>query len=150
MRFVQGAFLGLSLALTAGCATPTASQNQSVSLRTVDVAGNPIDGVDCKLRNDKGAWEATSPTFVPVRRSAENLEIICRRDGMLDGLATAISRVPGGMLGRILFGGGIDALIDHGTGSGYNYPNNLVVEMGRNKTLDRREEDLANPANAAK
>jgi hypothetical protein len=46
------------------------------------------------------------------------------------------------MLGNVLIGGGIGALVDHSTGNGYSYPNELPVRMGESVTVDRREPPL--------
>lgn len=59
----------------------------------------------------------------------------------MDGMLRAISRAAGSMFGNILFGGGIGALIDHNKGAGYNYPDELPVQMGASVTVDRKDED---------
>ena len=42
------------------------------------------------------------------------------------------------MLGNIIFCGGIGAIIDHNKGTGYQYPDQLVVIMGKTVTLDKK------------
>ena len=95
----------------------------------------------CKLQNDKGSWEATSPAFVNVHRSSEDLTVECKKEGMKDGMLKAVSRAAGSMCGNIIFGGGIGALTDHNKGTGYNYPDQLPVEMGKSVLTDRRTQD---------
>ena len=120
-----------------GCATITAGEMQSVSLTTQTQDGKPVEKADCVLKNDRGEWTATTPAHVAVRRSAEDLTVTCRKEGAADGLLRAISRVAGGMLGNIIIGGGIGAIIDHTKGTGYDYPDTLPVKMGASVTVDK-------------
>ncbi|MBE0622471.1 MAG: hypothetical protein IH605_17920 [Burkholderiales bacterium] len=113
---------------------------QSVSLNTKTDDGQVVDKAKCSLKNDKGTWEMVSPGFVSVHRSAEDLMVECKKEGVSDGFLRAISRAAGGMFGNIILGGGIGAIIDHTKGTGYNYPDELPVKMGASTTVDRREE----------
>lgn len=131
----------LVAASVSGCASITGSELQQLSLTTKGADDKVVDGVKCKLQNDKGNWEASPPTFVTVRRSAEDLVVECRKDGESDGLLKAVSRAAGSMFGNIIFGGGIGALIDHNKGTGYNYPDQLPVEMGKSVVVDRKTQD---------
>ena len=131
----------VAAALSAGgCATLTSSENQQLALTTKSDDGKAIEGVKCSFRNDKGSWEGTSPGFITVHRSAQDLSVECKKDGMQDGILRAVSRAAGGMFGNIIFGGGIGALIDHTKGTGYNYPDALPVVMGQSVTVDRRDQ----------
>lgn len=121
---------------------------QQLSLTTKGEDAATVEGVKCKLQNDKGTWESTSPGFVNVRRSAEDLTVECKKEGQKDGLLKAISRAAGSMFGNIVFGGGIGAIIDHNNGKGYNYPDALPVEMGKSVITDRKAQDT--PAVASK
>lgn len=136
--------LGVSvcaLTLLSGCATITSTEGQQLALSTTGSDGKTLEGVKCKLSNDRGSWEAKSPAFVDVRRSAGDLNVVCKQDGQPDGLVKAISRAAGGMMGNIIFGGGIGAMIDHSKGTGYNYPDQISVEMGKSLVIDRAEQD---------
>ncbi len=44
-------------------------------------------------------------------------------------------------MGNIIYGGGIGAMIDHSKGTGYNYPDQISVEMGKSKVIGRSEQD---------
>lgn len=123
-----------------GCATITSSEMQSLTLNTKTADGKVIDKVNCTLKNDKGAWELVSPGTVAVQRSAEDLMVECKKEGVADGFLRAISRAAGSMFGNIIFGGGIGAIIDHNKGTGYDYPNDLPVKMGESVTVDKRQE----------
>lgn len=128
-----------ALILVSGCSTITQSETQRLSV-TATHEGTPLKDADCSLTNDKGTWTARAPGQVDVRKSGENLNVVCRKEGFVDGLLTAISRAAGSMFGNIIFGGGIGALIDHSKGTGYDYPNNLPVEMGRSVIVDKKQE----------
>lgn len=132
--------LSLSLlVLSTGCSTITQSEMQRVSV-TASHEGVPIKDAQCSLTNDKGAWSAAAPGQVDIRKSGENLNVICKKEGLVDGLLVAISRAAGSMWGNIVFGGGIGALIDHNKGTGYDYPDSLPVVMGKSVTVDKRQE----------
>ncbi len=122
-----------------GCSTITQSELQTLSLTTTH-EGKPVEA-DCKLTNDRGSWDARSPANVSVRKSGEDLEVTCKKDGLPTGLLKAISRAAGSMFGNIIFGGGIGALIDHNKGTGYDYPQRLPVKMGESVVVDKNVED---------
>lgn len=136
--------LFLSTLLFGGCATITSNEMQSVTLNTLTSKGDRVEQTRCTLKNDKGSWTTTAPGNVMVRRSAEDLNVECKKEGMSDGFLRAISRSAGGMWGNIILGGGIGAIIDHNKGTGYNYPNDLPVRMGESVTVDRRDEKNPN------
>lgn len=132
--------------LATGCSSITGSDMQSLSLTAVGTDGKPIDKAECVLDNDKGHWTATTPGFVMVRRSAEDLTVTCKKPEMSDGVLKAVSRAAGSMFGNIIFGGGVGALIDHSNGKGYNYPDLLPVQMGMSVIVDRRVQDAQTQA----
>jgi len=146
-RSYAAALAVVAFAILPGCATITSNEMQTVSLTAKGQDGNTVDQVSCVLKNDKGQWQATAPAQVAVRRSADDLTVLCKKDGQPDGLLRAISRAAAGMFGNIIFGGGIGAIIDHSKGTGYNYPDSLPVKLGENVTIDRRE---PSPAEAQK
>lgn len=135
----------LLAAFLCGCATITSSETQTVALSAKNGSGEALDAVECTLKNDKGEWKAIAPATVSIRRSAEDLDVVCKKTGMIDGMLKAISRAAGGMWGNIIFGGGIGAIIDHNKGTGYNYPDQLPVRMGESVVIDRKvqAEELA-------
>jgi len=75
-----------------------------------------------------------------ILRSSEDMDVECTKEGEPIGLAKLISRAHGGMFGNIIFGGGIGALIDHDKGTGYEYPNKVVVILGETVVIDRKAE----------
>jgi hypothetical protein len=123
-----------------GCATITTGDSQQVSLQAQAADGQPVEKAECTLQNDKGSWKAEAPAIVTIRRSAQDLTVQCKKEGLADGFLRAVSRVKAAMFGNVLVGGGIGAFVDHTTGSAYNYPDDLPVKMGQNVTIDRRDE----------
>lgn len=128
--------ISLALMTLAGCSTITQDSGQTLAL-TASYQGQPVEA-DCKLVNDKGQWTSKSPSNVNVRKSNEDLDVTCKKEGMPDGLLKAISRAAGSMWGNIVFGGGIGAIIDHNKGTGYDYPNQLPVKMGESVVIDKK------------
>ena len=140
---IRESILLAALAGLSGCATITGNEGQSLSVSALTADGKPVDKAECALENDKGRWTTATPNFVTVRRSAEDLTVVCKKPGMVDGILKAVSRAAGSMYGNIIFGGGIGALIDHNKGTGYNYPDQLPVKMGGTVVVDRQEQDTA-------
>ena len=75
-----------------------------------------------------------------VRRSNQDLDILCKDPKNPDAVARAISRVNGGMWGNIIIGGGIGAIIDHSKGTGYTYPTWVQLVFGKTLVFDRSAE----------
>ncbi len=134
---MKNLFLVIFLFAVSACASITGEAVQPVSLIVKDANSNNVDGAMCVLRNDKGSWEAKSPGFVNITRSADDLVVECKKSGYSDGQLKAISRARGNMWGNIIFGGGVGAIIDHSKGTGYAYPDVLPVTMGKSKVVDR-------------
>jgi uncharacterized protein YfiM (DUF2279 family) len=128
--------ISLSLGLS-NCASITGENYQPINLTAKDDKSNAVEGANCVLVNDKGSWEGKTPSFVNITRSAEDMSITCKKAGMQDGLVKAVSRARGSMWGNIVFGGGVGALIDHSKGTGYAYPDQIQIIMGKSRTLDR-------------
>lgn len=126
--------------LASGCASITSDKMQSLAVTTQTSDGKLIEKAKCSLKNDKGNWQVETPGTVAVHRSAEDIVVECKKEGAPDGIARGISRAAGGMWGNIVFGGGIGAVIDHTSGTGYNYPNDLPVKMGASVTVDQADE----------
>ena len=136
-RVLASAVLVAAFLVLPGCATITSGEMQTVSLTTQGKDGEVLEKADCVLKNERGEWKATSPAQVSIRRSADDLMVTCRKEGSPDGLLRAISRAAAGMIGNIIIGGGIGALIDHSKGTGYAYPDDLPVKMGASVTVDK-------------
>lgn len=144
MRNKKLFILALTAFLLHGCATMISESMQSVTLTVSNGQGDPVEGVECVLKNDRGSWEAESSSHIQIRRSAGDLLVECERAGMASGSLRAISRASGGMWANLLVAGGVGALVDERKGTGYNYPSDLPVVMGKSVVVDRRHEDERN------
>ena len=112
---------------------------QSITIRALDRGGKAVDGAACELVNSKGRWLVATPGSVVITRSNENMLITCRKDGHDEGIAALVSATKGEMFGNIILGGGIGAIIDHNSGSAYEYPQNVQVEMGSTRVISPPE-----------
>lgn len=116
--------------LTSGCASVTGSPNQSVSVQTREQSGGEVTGAACELTNNKGKWFITTPGSVMIHRSNDDMQVLCNKTGFEPGRAAVVSETKGSMFGNILLGGGIGAIVDHNTGSAYEYPTFIQILMG--------------------
>ncbi len=116
--------------LASGCASITGSPNQSVSVQTREQKGTEVTGAACELTNNKGKWFVTTPGSVMIHRSNDDMQVLCNKSGYEPGRAAVVSETKGSMFGNIILGGGIGAIIDHNTGSAYEYPAFIQVIMG--------------------
>jgi hypothetical protein len=82
-----------------------------------------------------------------VSRSNDDLIVTCRKDGYENGRAGVVSNTKGSMFGNILLGGGIGAIVDHNTGSAYEYPNFLQVVMVSFITIGKKTEQIKQSQN---
>lgn len=131
--------------LTVGCATVMNDTTQPVRVETQTAAGQTVNGADCRLTNDAGTITMKSGDTVPVRRSGQDLDIVCKHADHPDAQGRAISRANAGLAGNILIGGGIGAIIDHSKGTAYTYPSWLQLVFGRTLIFDRRAEKDGQP-----
>lgn len=102
-----------TLALTA-CATMSTGKTQEVS-----VISTP-SGAKCTAKNDKGAWQLTTPQSVVVARSKQPLVITCNKGG-LKGSRSVEGKTKEGFDNNILLGGTVGMIVDHDTGAAFSY-----------------------------
>lgn len=133
-RFLALSATACACLLFGGCASIVSGQNQSLSV-TTKASGTDVSGAKCSLLNDKGTWYVTSPGSVMVRRSYNDLTVNCALDGSEPGIVVTKSSTKGMAFGNILFGGVIGAGVDMSTGAAYDYPDVIVVEMGKTQTM---------------
>jgi hypothetical protein len=125
--------LALSIAiisLLSGCASVTGTTGQSVSVQTRLQNGKELKEAACDLTNSKGVWYVTTPGSVSIRRSNDDMQVVCKKEGYDSGRASVTSDTKGSMFGNIILGGGIGAIVDHSNGSAYEYPTLIQVVMG--------------------
>jgi hypothetical protein len=131
-----------------GCATITTDSGQSIRVETFADNGEEIRGAQCKLENDNGSYQVTTPASVTVRKASTDLMMDCTAPNQPAAKASVTSRVGPGMFGNIIFGGGIGAIIDHSKGTAYNYPTWLQLVFGRTLNFDRNEHEDGKPTPA--
>jgi hypothetical protein len=144
-RLTLPALALLSLQL-AGCATITGDTAQSIRVETVALDGTEVSNAECELANEYGSYRLKTPGQVMVRRSSSDLNVTCRKEGLPDAQARAVSRANGGMFGNIIFGGGIGAIIDHSKGTGYSYPAWMRLVFGKILAFDRSDDKDGQPS----
>ena len=118
------------LLISGGCASITGTPNQSISVQTREQSGQEVLGAACELTNNKGKWFVTTPGSAMITRSNDNIEVMCKKTGLESGRASVESATKGSMVGNLIFGGGVGAIIDHNTGAAYEYPTFFQVVMG--------------------
>lgn len=122
--------------LLTGCASIVSGQNQGVAIKTVDAQGREIAGARCELTNDDGKWLITTPNTASIDRSAQSLNIICKKDGISPGVLSVDSKTKGMAWGNILFGGIIGGAVDYNTGAAFDYPSFIIIEMGKTTNIN--------------
>ncbi len=65
-----------------------------------------------------------------VQKSYGDMSVKCEKPDMSPGLAFYQSKSNGGVWGNLLLGGVVGYAIDAGSGSGFDYPTLMTVEMG--------------------
>ena len=137
-RFLLFALAVLSISLSSGCASITSGKNQPLSLQTV-CDNKPITGANCSLTNSKGQWFIETPGSVVVHKSYGDLVVECKKDNLLPAGGTFQSSSNGGVWGNILAGGVIGYAVDAGSGAGFDYPTQLLVNF--NPPCEDRPQD---------
>ena len=146
MKRLSIALASIVLTLT-GCASITGSSSQNISVQTRTPDGKELKEVQCDLINKRGTYFVTTPGTIVISRSNDDLHVTCRKDSFENGKASVVSDTKGSMFGNILLGGGIGAIVDHNTGSAYEYPNFLQVVMGSDIMVGTHKEVAQNNPN---
>lgn len=119
----------LSGGFLSGCASVTGSTTQSISVQTREPGTGELRGANCELANSKGRWYVTTPGSVMIHRSNDDMQVYCSKAGFETGRTSVVSVTKAEMFGNILVGGVIGAVIDHNSGSGYEYPGFVQILM---------------------
>ncbi len=122
--------LVVSILSLVGCASITGTTGQSISIEARS-ENNQVAGADCEMTNSKGKWFLKTPGSTQIRRSNDDLIVICSKKGYESGQKNVVSQTKGTMFGNIIFGGGIGAVVDHNSGAAYEYP--TLVQIILNK-----------------
>lgn len=125
---------------TTGCASVMNENTHPMTIETKTATGQMVAGADCKLTNDRATTSVKSGSTAAIRRSSEDLDIVCQHPEYQVASARAISRANAGMFGNIIIGGGIGAVIDHNQGTAYTYPTWVQLVYGKSLVFDRRDQ----------
>lgn len=143
-RAPQAALLAIALSAT-GCASIVNESTHPMKVEARTQSGQFVSGAECRLSNDYGVVSMRSGDTVTIRRSSKDLDILCKHPSNPDASARAISRANAGMVGNIIFGGGIGAIIDHNKGTAYTYPTWVQLVFGKTLVFDRSAEKEGQP-----
>lgn len=135
----------LFAALVSGCASIITSGIQNISVQTLGPEGKEVRSAMCELQNSKGKWLVNSPGTVTVVQSNDDLQVLCNKETNEPGRASLVSSGKSVLLGNLIFGGGIGAIVDHNTGAAYEYPAFIQVLMGAFTTIERSQTPTQQP-----
>ena len=113
-----------SFLLLSNCASIMSDSVQAISVDTPNCRG-----AKCSLNNSNGVYFVQStPGTVSVEKAYGDLTVTCEKDGQTF-TSTHQSKANVATYGNILLGGIPGALIDGGSGKGYDYPNYIVNNL---------------------
>ena len=122
----------ISLLILSNCASIISDSIQPVSVDTPNCRG-----AKCTLNNSNGVYFVkTTPGTVSVEKAYGDLTVTCEKDGQTF-TSTHQSKANVATYGNILLGGIPGALIDGGSGKGYDYPNYIVNNLSCSKAGPR-------------
>lgn len=117
--FIISIIVGLN-----GCASIIGDSTQSVSIDTIN-----CPGAQCRLVNSKGTYFVQStPGTIAINKSYSDLIITCEK-GKNKAVSIHASSANLANYGNILLGGIPGALIDGGSGKGYDYPTYMINHL---------------------
>ena len=114
----------LSFLFLSNCASIMSDSVQAISVDTPNCRS-----AKCTLNNSNGVYFVQStPGTVSVEKAFGDLTVTCEKDGQTF-TSTHQSKANVATYGNILLGGIPGALIDGGSGKGYDYPNYIVNNL---------------------
>jgi hypothetical protein len=134
----------LASASAIGCASVTHDPLQAITIETVTNDQRVIPAAECRAANDAGTYVGTN-TEIKVRRSSDHLDIQCRHPDHGNADARVISRANAGLVGNVLVGGVIGAMVDQSSGAGYSYPTWVRLVFGKSLVLDKSRDQPGRP-----
>jgi hypothetical protein len=128
MSLRRAAAIAAVLVLLSGCATLTESDQQRVTVHTIEGAYQ-VFGAVCTLANPAGQWQVTTPGSVILQKSPAPLRVDCRKEGASPASATVASHANATVWSNLVLTVGVGYLVDRRTGAGFDYPDLLNVVM---------------------
>ena len=114
----------LSFLFLSNCASIISDSVQAISVDTPNCRD-----AKCTLNNSNGVYFVQrTPGTVSVEKAYGDLTVTCQKDGQTF-TSTHQSKANVATYGNILLGGIPGALIDGGSGKGYDYPNYIVNNL---------------------
>jgi hypothetical protein len=138
MTLLKMIFCTTLLVLVSGCASIIGDQSQPISIDTPN-----CPEASCRLSNSEGTYFVKStPETVVVNKAFGDMTMTCEK-GKEQETSVHKSSANIATFGNLLLGGIPGALIDGGSGAGYDYPgqlfNNLRCPGPRNKQKSQSE-----------
>jgi len=122
----KGVMLVCAISVSA-CASIVGGRYQQVAVETH--ASDQSIGADCTLSNGEGDIHITAPATATVRRSAQNLNVTCKKDGQQVAQQSYEAHTRGMVWGNLLIGGLLGIVIDFSDKAAMHYPNKLSVSL---------------------
>ena len=114
----------LSFLFLSNCASIISDSVQAISVDTPNCRD-----AKCTLNNSNGVYFVQrTPGTVSVEKAYGDLTVTCEKDGQTF-TSTHKSKANVATYGNILLGGIPGALIDGGSGKGYDYPNYIINNL---------------------
>ena len=114
----------LAISFLSGCASIVGDSNQVVSIDTPN-----CPGAKCTASNSQGTYFVNqTPGTISINKAYSDLTVTCQKNGKS---ATSMHKSSANVanFGNILLGGIPGALVDGGSGKGYDYQNYLVNSL---------------------
>jgi len=107
-----------------GCASMVSDASQPISIDTPN-----CKQAKCHATNSEGVYYAPeTPATIVVNKAYGDLTLICEKNGKSE-TSLHKSSANAATFGNILLGGIPGALIDGGTGKGYDYPSHIINNL---------------------
>lgn len=109
--------------LLGGCTMSFGGPSQSVAVTTPGT-----DSADCTLSSPDTTYRVVTPATVIVQKTEHDLQIVCRKDGYQDGVATLASSYEGGSIWTS-FLGVVGLGEDDASGGQNGFPPSISIPM---------------------
>lgn len=120
--------LAAALALS-GCATIMNGSTQDINVSTT-LAGKPVYGAQCEIKNGRGTWTTASGQPVTISRAAGDMEVQCIAEKASGSSKAASSTNGGAIFANLMIDFcTISCLVDASSGAFWSYPPRIIIEL---------------------